>query len=368
MDKASKKKTIYDLAQLTGASPSTVSAVMNGTWRQRRIKEATALEIKRLAQLHGYTTNRQASGLRKASSGLIGLIVPAHFNRFFSSMSQVFEAHARARGLCPVVVSTLRDPEEERKTVEILISYAVEHLFIVGATDPDALSDLCAAANLKCINIDLPGSKAPSVVSDNYGGAVELTKALLDYDSRSHNGSCETPYFVGGANWDYATIERISGFRDTVQAHFGTLPDGHIMSNSYEPDASRRDLEIIYQRNGRLPRTLFVNSTFAFEGVLKFFSTLPITEFDDMVIGCYDYDPFASFMHVPVLMMRQDVERLIGEAFSLIDADIREPILIKIKPELIMPRTVFTSPLETLAKRPSFDEISRASAILTNEP
>ncbi len=53
MKKDSRKKaTIYDLSMLSGISPSTVSAVLNGTWRKRRIKESTAHLIRDLAEKH----------------------------------------------------------------------------------------------------------------------------------------------------------------------------------------------------------------------------------------------------------------------------------------------------------------------------
>ena len=46
------------------------------------------------------------------------MIIPMHDNRFFSSMSQVFERLARERHWYPIVVSTLRDPALELQTVE----------------------------------------------------------------------------------------------------------------------------------------------------------------------------------------------------------------------------------------------------------
>lgn len=70
-----KKATIYDLSVLSGSSPSTVSAVLNGTWRKRRISQATAEAILQLADQHAYTANRQAQGLRHSRSGLVGLFL-----------------------------------------------------------------------------------------------------------------------------------------------------------------------------------------------------------------------------------------------------------------------------------------------------
>ena len=69
-----RKATIYDLAQAAGISPSTISAILNGTWKQRRISEETAQRVQQLADARQYSVNRQARGLRKNRSGLIGMI------------------------------------------------------------------------------------------------------------------------------------------------------------------------------------------------------------------------------------------------------------------------------------------------------
>ncbi|QRZ12766.1 LacI family DNA-binding transcriptional regulator [Paracoccus methylovorus] len=54
-------------------SPSTVSAVLNGSWKPRRISEKTTQIIRSLALDLDYSANRQAKGLRNAKSGVIGL-------------------------------------------------------------------------------------------------------------------------------------------------------------------------------------------------------------------------------------------------------------------------------------------------------
>ncbi|MGH8798135.1 MAG: LacI family DNA-binding transcriptional regulator, partial [Caldimonas sp.] len=176
---SNRKSTIYDLARLADVSASTVSAVLSGRWRERRIADATAQRIQALAAQHTFSVNRQASGLRTSRSGLIGMIIPLHDNRFFSGMAQVFEKLARERHLYPIVVSTLRDAALELETVRTLISYRVECLLVAGATDPDAISDVCKSHGVAHVNVDLPGSKAMSVISDNFWGAQQLTQGLI---------------------------------------------------------------------------------------------------------------------------------------------------------------------------------------------
>lgn len=348
MTESSRKTTIYDIARLSGASPSTVSAALGGTWKKRRIKKSTAEEIQRIADKYGYTINMQARGLRQARSGLVGLTLPVHDNRFFSSLSQSFEALVRERGLCPVIVSTLRDPAEERRTVETLISYAVDSLFIAGATDPDALSDMCQAANLRHINIDLPGSKAPSVVSNNYHGAEMLTNKIVSSMPRIDNPLRNKAYFIGGNEKNYATSRRIDAFRDVIAKQSGDVDDHQIIACGYSPSNANHEIQTLCERIGGLPSGLFVNSITAFEGVLAYFLELPKSAFEETVIGCYDYDPFASFLHFPVFMVRQNADLLIKKGFEIIESGKTDPELFEIEPDLIMPRTIYKSPFREL--------------------
>ena len=332
-----KKTTIYDLAQLTGASPSTVSAALNGSWRERRIKESTVRQIQRTAAREGYRTNLQARGLRQSRSGLAGLIMPMYDNRFFASLAQNFEAEARQRGLCPITVSTHRDPAEEQRTVETLISYAVDSLFIAGATDPDAISRLCRAAGVKHINVDLPGTLAPSVISDNRAGAVALTEAMFDARPESDRRFKERIFFLGGRQNDFATQERIDGFRAVVTRRCGHCTDAQVVATGYNPEIAAQEAQILFRDPASAPRALLVNSTIAFEGGLSFLGSLPPETVESLVVGCYDYDPFVRYLRFPVVMVRQDVEGLIREAFRLLNSENAAPEIVRVNPALIRP-------------------------------
>jgi LacI family fructose operon transcriptional repressor len=331
-----RKSTIYDLAALANVSASTVSAVLSGNWKARRIAEATAIRVRRLAATHKYSVNRQASGLRKSRSGLIGMIIPMHDNRFFSGMSQVFEKLARERHWYPIVVSTLRDPALELETVNTLISYRIEYLVVAGATDPDSISAVCRSHGVAHVNVDLPGTKATSVISDNYWGAQQLTRALIDRSTPMRVRKRNKTYFVGGIATDYATRRRIEGFADVVRTRFGGLDADQVDASGYDADLAEAAVRALYKRIGGLPRALFINSTIALEGVVRFLKSLPPADLEHCAFGCYDWDPFASMLSFPLLMVRQNVDGLLGEAFRIIDSkSFGETRIIEIKPELV---------------------------------
>lgn len=348
---AGKKTTIYDLSRLSGASPSTVSAVLNGTWRQRRIKEATAELIQKLAEEHQYSANRQARGLRNSSSGLIGLLLPIYDFHHFSSIAQAFELRARRRGLCPVVVSTHRNPAEERESAEHLISYSIDALFVCGAADPDGVHELCKASGVRHINLDLPGTLAPSVVSDNYGGARVLTEALIDAFPADAPLTADELILIGGRE-DEATRARIRAFHDVRSARFGHSAAQAVDLIGYSARNAKLAFERHFHDRGRLPRAVFINSAINFEGFLRFLTDHRSDDFSGQVIGCFDYVPFASFLSFPVIMIRQDAERMVATAFDLLDHPPESPGIVVIPPQLVPPRTALTGPLDELEDDP----------------
>lgn len=336
MSKA-QKITIYDIAKLAGTSAAAVSSALNGSWKARRISEKTANRIQKIAADNGFSVNLQARGLRKARSGLVGMILPEHNNRFFSELSQCFGAEVRQREGCPAIVSTRRDAKEEKKVVSNLISYAIEALFIVGASDPDELSLLCKNANIPHVFVDQPCDMAPSVVTDNFLGSKQLTQYLLNTMPTPNEDPKSALYFLGGDASLPATSSRIAGFKDVFLEQGSTVEESHIVACGYDKEAARTELDQLYKKLGGLPAGLLINSIGCFEGALNVLSGLPEDEIKQCTIGCYDYDPFGALLSFPVHMIKQRAGELIRTAYRSIESGSKEASLTLIKPDLILP-------------------------------
>src|SRR5690606_8326083 len=192
---------------IAGTSASAVSSVLNGAWQKRRISRELAARIILVAEEQGYSTNIQASLLRCARSNIVGMIVPKYDNRQLGAIADQLGLPARERGMFPVVTCTQREPDLEVEAAKELISYQAECLIATGATDPDRITDLCRAAGIGSINLDLPGTKAPSVISDNFAGARDLTRLVLDRTERDLGWSGPL-HFVGGRRSDHNTAAR----------------------------------------------------------------------------------------------------------------------------------------------------------------
>lgn len=312
-DRPARRPTIYDLAQIAGTSPSAVSAIMNGTWKKRRISEALAERISRIAEEQGYAVNLQASLLRRERSRIIGMIIPKYDNRYFGAIAEQFEAMARERGLFPVITCTQRDPVLEVEAAREMISYQAECLIATGATDPDRIAGVCAPAGVRNINLDLPGTAMPSVVSDNFGGARDLTRLILGRVERDF-GAVAPLYFIGGRPQDHNTRERLRGFL-AAHADLGLIvPPARCIMHGYSAVKTEAALagERIADHSG-----FFVNSTIALEGVVRWIHGADHPS--DLRFGCFDWDPFARFMPQNIGMMRQDIGAMLAKVFDFVE-------------------------------------------------
>ncbi|PDT50140.1 LacI family transcriptional regulator [Sinorhizobium fredii] len=318
MKTVKRKPTIYDIATASSASPTTVSLVLNGQWKKHRIKPETASQILRCAGDLGYSANQKARALRLSRSGLGGMVLPHYRNRFFAGLAEAFEGEARKRNLCPIVVSTQRDPSIEARVTETLLAQQVEFLFIAGVNDPSPLNDMCAAAGIRCVNVDLPGPKAPSIVSDNRGAAMAVTELLLNKLLAS-GLPIDDWFFFGGVRDDNSTRQRIEGFNAALAKHGVRLGEDAFRCEGYAPRIAESALAERYAQIGRLPAGLFVNGITGLEGAAAFLASLPRDTWNSTRIAAFDWDPFAAQMPYDVTMVRQDVEAMIAASFAVID-------------------------------------------------
>ncbi|EUM08108.1 hypothetical protein L465_03640 [Enterobacter sp. BIDMC 29] len=327
-----KKTTIYDLAKLTGVSASAVSAILNGSWEKRRISKSLADRVKKIAEEQGYAQNRQASLLRSQKSNIIGMLVPKYDNRYFGSIAERFEEMARERNMLPIITCTRRDPELELEAARVMLSWQVDWIVATGATFPDKITELCQQAGVPVINLDLPGTQAPSIISDNYTGAKKLTENILA-QSTARYGIASPLYFIGGRKTDHNTAERLRGFIDAHAAQGLCVPEENLLVRGYS--LSNITLEDAFDNSEIHLPGIFVNSTISLEGVVGWLAQRGLTNKKQPPLGCFDWDPFVSLLGHNISMIRQDVPAMLNAVFKIIDVGEVSSGTIEIPPLLV---------------------------------
>ena len=80
---------------------------------------------------------------------------------------------------------------------------------------------------------------------------------------------------------------------------------------------------------------MFVNSTISLEGIVRWLRQSGYA-LDDVVIGCFDWDPLAAAFHPSLMMARQNVQAMIERVFVLMETPMLDPtVLVEVQPEII---------------------------------
>lgn len=123
--------TTARLAEQLGLSRATVSYVLNGQARQRKISEATAERVRREAAKHHFIPNELARALRRNRSGLIGFLAGSFtFNwaeRILTAMLEVLEN----RGCLPFTMIHRWSPDLEERAIQAMLNRRVDGVICV---------------------------------------------------------------------------------------------------------------------------------------------------------------------------------------------------------------------------------------------
>jgi LacI family transcriptional regulator len=164
--------TIYDVARLSGVSPSTVSRALNNPGR---LSAHTEKRIREVAEAVAYRSNPMARALPTGRTHTVGLVVsnftnPANFE-LVRAISQV----AASRGYVLILAESRASADFEEETAQRLFA-SVDGLILVASRVPSAdLRSLAERKPLVLVNRKVRG--IPGVVPDVTPGI----RAALDH-------------------------------------------------------------------------------------------------------------------------------------------------------------------------------------------
>jgi DNA-binding LacI/PurR family transcriptional regulator len=171
-----RNPTIHDVAREAGASIATVSRALNGGV----VSPAARVRIERAVALLGYRRNDVARGLVTGRTGLLGVILPDLIGPLYAQMARGIEDELEARGMHAMVVTDHREPDAERRIVEVLRARRVDGMVLIGSSLPEAT--LRAAAGdvpIALVQREGPETSLPEVRLDDAAGVRAVVAHLL---------------------------------------------------------------------------------------------------------------------------------------------------------------------------------------------
>lgn len=212
----SSRVTIVDVASTAGVSVSTVSRVIRDhvdVQSETRTKVQAAIEA-----LH-YRPSPIARALVKGETRLLALFVSDITNPFYPQLAKSIEREAARAGYTVVICNTGDQIAETQRHLVRLLGQGLDGVIhaAVGRDEASVLSILGDHRRVIFVNRPPVDDSFSCVVSDNFGGALDLTRHLLSKGHRRIG-------FIGGPSFARNASDRLGGFKQAMSEVTDSAP------------------------------------------------------------------------------------------------------------------------------------------------
>lgn len=315
-DNGTPALTLYDVAQRAGVSPMTVSNVING---KSGVRPATRQRVLDAIAETGYRVNAMARTLAGGRNRMISVFTP-QLNRPYAS--EVVQGAAQAA---------------DRLNYDLVV------MMLVGASASDfsIMTRLSAGALLiqpsreqGWSRIELPshvvsvdGPSAHPLVVDNYGGACQAVRHLLelghtrigfisglDAEPETPEGEQQGGYERNDAH------ERLRGYGESLEAAGVPVRPEYVAHGDFTKESGERAaLKLL--RLPSPPTALFVSGDAMALGAIHAAQDLGLKVPDDLSVVGFDDLPVAAASRPGLTTVRQPLQRM-GEVAVQMLADL----------------------------------------------
>lgn len=302
------KITIQDVALAAGVSPATVSKVLNAV---PYVSADTESRVRAAMDQLNYRPSSIARSLKIKSTSTLGLITNDLEGVFTMSMMRGVEEVATQQGFSVFLCNSYGEAERERAHLLVLMDKHIDGVillngFRVGERPAPALPvGTIPVVYLFQYTHELA---VPSIIPDDFGGAVMGTQHLLDCGHR------RIGVINGPANYE-ATHERLKGYQQTLEAA-GIPFDPALIRAGKWYESSGYALAHELMSLPKPPDALFCMSDSLAVGAMSALRERRLRVPDDISIVGFDNRAFAAHQTPPlttVLLPLVEMGRLAGE-------------------------------------------------------
>ncbi|MBV9463151.1 MAG: LacI family DNA-binding transcriptional regulator [Verrucomicrobiae bacterium] len=245
------KVTVDVISQKAGVSTATVSRVLNDS---PLVHPRTKRKVLRIVQELNYVPNALARNLSLNRTDTIGVIFPWLASGFYSEVLRGIDDVARGAGF-HIILGLCHSREHEP---ELALKYIREQrtdgiIILDPAMDEKTIRDL-AAQKVPFVLIDraLPNQHVSTVMVDDFAGARDMTRHLLDQGYKNI-------LFVTGNLKSYDARERLRGYQEALKEAGVPLKKNLILESNFTREDAVPKFEA-YLEQEPLPEAIFASN------------------------------------------------------------------------------------------------------------
>jgi len=312
-----KKPTIYDVAEISGVSISTISRVLNSP---DKVNTKTRERVMSAIDQLGFIPSAEARARAIRSTKRIAVLTP-YFTApsFVQRLRGVAGVLSRAR--CELVIYTVDSVEHSQAHIaSIPIMQSLDGLIIMSLAVEEKDARRLRDNGIETVLIESWHAQLNCICIDDVRGGMLAAEHLID---RGHTrigfiGDIEPPerYAI------HPVKSRLIGFRGALKEAGLALPPGYVVRAAYTPAGPQQAARALLGLS-RPPTAVFAASDIQAVGIMKVARQAGLRIPEDLAIVGFDDIDLAEFMDLTTI--RQNLDESGRLAAEILFSKMAEP-------------------------------------------
>ncbi|TNM41171.1 LacI family transcriptional regulator [Nocardioides albidus] len=321
---------LLDVAAHAGVSEATVSRVLNG---KPGVSAATRQSVLAALDVLGY---ERATRPKRASAGLIGVIMPELSNPIFPALAQVIEQILVRHDYIPVLCTQTPGGSTEDELVDMLVERGVTGIVFVSGIHADLSADheryaRIAARGVPFVLVDGHSDRisAPFVSADDAAATRMAVEHLVELGHERIGLALGPERFV-------PVVRKVAGFRDAM-ARRGLDAEGLVEHSLFTVEGGYAAAGVLLDRGCT---AIVCGSDIMAFGAVRAVRARGLDVPGDVSVVGFDDSPMTAFADPPLTTLRKPVDAMGAAAVDAlldeIDGNTAYRTEFVVQPELVL--------------------------------
>jgi LacI family transcriptional regulator len=318
------------IADTLHLSKATVSWILSGQGESKGFSTSTIKLVTDYANLIGYRPNLVARSLSVGATHIIGIVIPAVGDTFYSQMTQFVEMETQKRGYTLVVSISEGDGQKEQNIVKLLCSQQVDGLIIAPSTgDEDCIKSMMSDS-FPFVLIDryYPSLKTNYVIVDNERNSMELVTELIKRGSKKIAILTSDTHLI-------VMMMRMNGYRAALaKARISQNESLFVSVNraNYEEDIKVK-LDNLFEKEPDVDGFFFATHYLALESI-RYFINRGIDYQKRFQMGCFHTTTAIDLLAPNMLFSMMPIEKMCLRAVDILIDNIESKEKLEVEEEV----------------------------------
>jgi LacI family transcriptional regulator len=315
-----KKKSVVigDIAKQLNVSKTTISFIINGKAKEKRISPELEDKVMKVVDELGYVPSPLAKSLRTGKTNIIGLIVEDISNPFFAHIARKIEERANNKGYKLFFCSSENDPKKTSELIKLFRERQLDGYIITPASGNEQDIDILLKENLPVVLFDryLPGVVTNYVVVDNFGSTYTAINHFVEQGYKNIA-------FISLDSQQTQMEERLMGYKQAVSDN-NLTPIIKKIAFPGNTTNYTHEIRSLLETESQVDAVFFATNYLAISGLEVIVSLHKKIPDDIGVIAFDDHDLFRLF-DPSITAIEQPVEEISDHVVNIILDEINSP-------------------------------------------